>query len=65
MTGILVTIGRTSRINFRWNYLKNRKLFFQFFIAFLKSASNFEFFEKEDEALSLGIPEIIDSERCG
>ena len=39
-----------------------KKIFFsQFFIAFLNSKSQFEYFEKTDESQSLIISEIIDS----
>ena len=36
------------------------KTFFEFFIAFQKSGSNFEYFKIKDEALKLSISEIID-----
>ena len=39
--------------------------FSQFFIAFLKCASNLEHFQKKDEYPSLIISEIIDAERGG
>ena len=39
--------------------------FFPFSIAFLKSTSNSEYFEKKDESHSLSISEIIDAERGG
>ena len=42
-----------------------RKTFSQFFIAFLKCASNLEHFRKKDEYPSLIISEIIDAERRG
>ena len=41
------------------------KTFSGFFIAFLKSPSNFKYFEKENECHSLSLLEIIDSERGG
>ena len=34
----------------------------QFFIAFLKSTLNFEYFETKDQSQSLSITEIINSE---
>ena len=43
---------------------KKRNVFI-FFIAFLKSASNLEHFEKEDDYLRLVISKIIDSKRSG
>ena len=43
-----------------------QKIFYQFFIAFLKSTSSLEHFEKKkDECLSVSIWEIIDSEIGG
>ena len=42
---------------------KKTKDFLSFFIAFLKSASNFQHFEKEDQIQSSTISDIIDSER--
>ena len=44
---------------------KNRQLFSQFFTAFVKSAFNFEHFEKKNDPHSLCISETIDWERCG
>ena len=44
---------------------KKRKTFSKFFIAFLKSSSNFEHFEKEDQPHSLRISENIASESRG
>ena len=41
------------------------KTFSQFFVALLKSTSNFEYFEKKNGSLSLSISEIIDTERRG
>ena len=52
------------RNNFKRHYLKN-KTFYEFFIAFLKCASNLEHFEKKDEYPSLIISEIMDCERGG
>ena len=42
-----------------------QKTFFGFFIAFLKSTSNGEHFQKKGESSSLSISEIIDSKRGG
>ena len=44
---------------------QKRKNFSEFFIAFLKSTSNVEHFEKKDESLSLSSSAVIDSERGG
>ena len=53
-----------SRNKFKRHYLK-KKTFCQFFIAFLKYASNLEHFVKKDEYPSLIISEIMDCERGG
>ena len=42
---------------------EKQKTFSQFFLAFLKCASNLEHFEKKDEYSSLVISKLIDSER--
>ena len=42
-----------------------QKTFSQFFIAFLKCASNLKHFQKNDEYPSLIILEIIDAEKRG
>ena len=42
-----------------------QKTFSEFFIAFLKCASNLEHFQKKDEHPSPIISEIIDAERRG
>ena len=52
------------RNKFKRHYLKN-KTFCEFFIAFLKCASNLAHFEKKDEYPSLIISEIMDCERGG
>ena len=44
---------------------KQKKFFFNFFSAYLKSTSNVEHFEKKDDAHRLCILEIRDCERCG
>ena len=46
-------------------YLKKKRLFLDFLMAFLKCALNLEHLEKKDEYLSLLISRIIDSERDG
>ena len=53
------------REKFKRHCLKNKKLFFWFFIAFLKCACNLDHFEKRDEYPSLIISEIMDFERGG
>ena len=52
-----------SRNKFKHHYLKNKRLFADFFIAFLKFACNLENFEKKDEYPSLIISEIMECER--
>ena len=42
-----------------------QKTFSGFFIAFLKSTSNGEYFQKKEEPSSLSISEIIDSQSGG
>ena len=42
-----------------------QKIFFEFFIAFLKCIWNLEHFQRKDEYPSLIISEIIDAERRG
>ena len=42
-----------------------QKIFYGFFIAFLKSTSNGELFQKKGESSSLSISEVIDSKRGG
>ena len=54
-----------SRNKFKRYYLKNKKLFVYFFIAFLKCAWNLEHFEQKDEYPSLIISKIMDCERGG
>ena len=53
-----------SRNKFKRLYLKNQT-FCQFFIAFLKCASNLENFEKKDEYPSLITSKMMDCERGG
>ena len=52
-----------SRTKFKRHYLKNKKLFLDFLLIFLKCAWNSEHFEKEDEYPRLIISEIMDCER--
>ena len=54
-----------SRNKFKRLYLKNKKTFSGFFIAFLKCAWNLEHFEKKDEYPRLIISEIMDYDRGG
>ena len=54
-----------SRNKFKRHYLKNKRLFGDFFIGYLKCAWNLEHFEKKDEYPSLIISEIMDCERGG
>ena len=65
ITIIPVAMCTISRNKFKRHYLKNKRLFGQFFIAFLKCACNLEHFEKKDEYPSLIISEIMDCERGG
>ena len=63
MTGIPVAISRFSDKNFKRFHLKRERLFFSFFIAFLKCAWNLEHSEEKEEYPILIITEIIPSER--
>ena len=63
MTSIPVAITRFSAINFKRLYLKKKRHFFRFLIAFLKCAWNLEHSEKKEEYSSLSITESIASER--
>ena len=56
-------MGAISRNKFKGHYLKNKRHFSGFVIAFLKCAWNLENFEKKDEYPSLIISEIMDWER--
>ena len=51
------------RNKYKPHYIKNNRLFVDFFIAFLKCACNLEYFEKKDEYPSLIISETMDCER--
>ena len=74
--GVFVTTstanGRYSPVNIdnltpliQIKIFKNRKHFSQFFSAFLRSRSNFEYFEKNNEDHSLCISEIADCKKRG
>ena len=54
-----------SRNKFKRHYLKNKRIFVNFFFKFLKCAWNLEQFEKKDEYPSLIISEVMDCERGG
>ena len=56
-------MGTISRNKFKRQYLKNKRYFSGFFIAFLKSALNLEHFEKKEEYLNLIFSEMMDWER--
>ena len=58
-------MGAISRNKLKRHYLKNKRHFSGFVIAFLKCAWNLENFEKKDEYPSLIISEIMDCERGG
>ena len=58
-------MGAISRNKFKRHYLKNKRHFSGFVIAFLKCAWNLEHFEKKDEYPSLIISEKMDCERGG
>ena len=65
MTSILPAICRISPNNFKRHYLRNKRLFSEFHIAFLKCAWNLEHFQKKDEYPSLINSEINDAEKRG
>ena len=65
MTSIPVAICRIYRNNFKRHFLRNKTLFLDFFIVFLKCAWNLQHFQQKDEYSSLIISEIIDAERRG
>ena len=54
-----------SRNKFKRDFIKNKRLFADFVIAFLKSALNVEHFGKKDEYPSLIISEIMDCKTGG
>ena len=53
------------RQKFQTPLSQKQKTFSQFFIAFLKCASNLEHFQKKDEYPTLIISKIIDAEKRG
>ena len=63
MKSIPAAICRIYRSKFKRHYLRNKRPFLDFFIAFLKCAWNLEHFQKKDEYSTLIISEIIDAER--
>ena len=63
MKSIPVAICGLSDNNFKRFYLKKERLFFGFFIVFLKWAWNLAHSEKKEKYPSLIITEIIASER--
>ena len=63
MTSIPVAICRFSDNKFKRLYLKKKKTYSQFLIAFLKYPLNLEHSEKKEEYPSLIITETIASER--
>ena len=65
MTSILFLIETIYCNIFRCNYLRNKKTFSNFFLAFWKRGLNFEHFEKEDDPHSWCICELADSQRRG
>ena len=54
-----------SRNKYKPHYLKKKRLFVDFFIAFLECSCNLEHFEKKDEYPNLIISEIMDCVRGG
>ena len=65
MTSILEAICRIYFNKFKRPYLRKKKTFSGFLIAFLKCAWNLEHFQQKDEYLSLIIFEIIDAGKRG
>ena len=65
MRSILFLIETILRNQFGRNYLKNKKLFRNFFCAFWKSALNLKYFQKEDDPHRLFISEITHSGKRG
>ena len=59
MTTIAAAICRIFCNNFKRYYLKNGRLFLDFFIEILKCPWKLQHFEKKDESPSLIISEII------
>ena len=65
MTSIRAAIWRIYGNNSKRHYPRNKRLFLDFFIPFLKCAWNLGHFQKKYEYPSLIISEIIDAERRG
>ena len=65
MISIPRAIYRIYRNNFKRHFLKKKKTFSAFLIAFLKSAWNLEYFLKTYECPSVLISGIVDSGRPG
>ena len=64
MISIPVAIPRISVYKFKRHYLKKKKLFSIFFIAFPKCSWNVEHFETKDEYNTLKITKVIEPDRC-
>ena len=56
-------MGTISRNKFKRHFLKNKRHFSGFFIAFLKCAWNLKHFGKKEEYPSLIISEMMDCEK--
>ena len=65
MTSILFLRETIYRNKFGRNYLKNKKLFRNFFCGFSKSALNLKHFQKKHDPQSLFISEITHSGKRG
>ena len=65
MTSIPAAICRISHNNFKRQHLKNKRLFLDFLLHFLKCAWNLEHFQKKDEYSILIISKVIDAETRG
>ena len=65
MTSIPFLIETIQRNQFGRSYLKIKKLFRNFFLAFSKSALNLIYFQKKDDPHSLFISEITHSGKRG
>ena len=63
MKSVPVAICRLSDNKFKRHYLKKERLFFWYFVEFLKCAWNLEHSEIKEEYPSLIITEMIASER--
>ena len=59
MKTILFLKETILRYQFRCNYLRNKKTFAQFFVAFLKSKLNFKYFRKKDDLIDFVFPKLI------